>query len=40
MAVPMKFIADFQKSIAKMDTVSTDFSPPTHWYHTRFLCSK
>ena len=38
MVVSMKFISDFQKNISKMDTVTTDFSPPTHWYHTRQLC--
>jgi hypothetical protein len=35
MTISMKFINDFTKSIEKMDTVTTDFSPPTHWYHTR-----
>lgn len=32
MALP--FIKNFQKTLEKIDTVSTDFGPPRHWYST------
>ena len=32
MSIP--FLAKFKKEIAKLENVSTDFRPPTHWYTT------
>jgi hypothetical protein len=28
------FLKDFKKSLAKMETIVTDFSPPRFWYST------
>lgn len=30
----LSFLKDFKKTIAKMDSVVTDFSPPKFWYST------
>lgn len=30
----MGFLKDFRKAVDKLDSVTTKFSPPTHWYHT------
>lgn len=28
------FLKEFKKKVEKMESVTTDFSPPTYWYHT------
>ena len=28
------FLNNFKKSIEKMQSVTTDFAPPAHWFHT------
>jgi len=33
--ISMKFIQSVKKSVEKMDNVTMDFSPPSHWYSTR-----
>lgn len=30
----LSFLKDFRKKVEKMEDVSMDFSPPSHWYHT------
>lgn len=30
----LPFMKKFQKSVEKLENVTTDFSPPKHWYHT------
>lgn len=30
----LTFLKDFNKKLEKMESITTDFSPPKHWYHT------